>query len=266
MTDWFWPALAAKMATSAAVVVCASILVEGSGPLVGALIATLPISAGPAYAFLAAEHGDAFVAQSSLVSLGVNAATPALVVVYAVLARRRSLAASLGAGLATWAGIVSLVQAAGFGFASLLALNAAGYAAAMGLVRRLPVDAVPRRPERLWWDLPLRAALVMAVVATVVIVGRVLSPRAAGIAALSPIALISLALVLHPRIGGPATAAMFVHTLPGLVGFGCGVAVIHLAAMPLGVWPALLLALGVCVAWNLGLAALHHARPAPHPR
>ena len=35
------------------------LVVERAGPLVGAMVATLPITAGPAYAFLAAEHGAA---------------------------------------------------------------------------------------------------------------------------------------------------------------------------------------------------------------
>jgi hypothetical protein len=64
-------AFAAKMATSAAVLVLASRLVERAGPVLGALIATLPLSAGPTYAFLAAEHGAAFVAASALASVGV---------------------------------------------------------------------------------------------------------------------------------------------------------------------------------------------------
>ncbi len=50
-------ALLAKMATSAGVVVIASLVVERSGPLLGALVATLPISMGPAYLFLGMEHG-----------------------------------------------------------------------------------------------------------------------------------------------------------------------------------------------------------------
>ena len=73
LLDWFWLALAVKLAASAGIVVTASFLVERSGPFLGAMIATLPISAGPAYVFLALEHGPAFIAQSSLASLSVNA-------------------------------------------------------------------------------------------------------------------------------------------------------------------------------------------------
>ena len=63
----FWALLVMKMLTSAAIVVGASLVVERSGPFLGAMIVTLPISAGPAYAFLAVDHGSAFIASSALI-------------------------------------------------------------------------------------------------------------------------------------------------------------------------------------------------------
>jgi hypothetical protein len=60
-------------------------------------------------------------------------------------------------------------------------------------------------------------------------------------------------LILHPRIGGPPTAAVIANSLWGLIGFGCGIAVMHLAALRFGSAIALSLALMVCVSWNLGL-------------
>ncbi|MFJ5370808.1 hypothetical protein ACIPIA_16475, partial [Bosea sp. CER48] len=50
-----------KMAIAASVVVCCSILAERSGPLVAAMIATLPISLGPVLFFLALDHDSTFV-------------------------------------------------------------------------------------------------------------------------------------------------------------------------------------------------------------
>ena len=48
--------LGLRMAVAAAFVVTASFIAERSGPVIGALVATLPISAGPSYAFLALDH------------------------------------------------------------------------------------------------------------------------------------------------------------------------------------------------------------------
>ena len=44
----------------------------------------------------------------------------------------------------------------------------------------------------------------------------------------------------------------------GLMGFGVGLAAVHLTAEPLGRWPALALGLGVCLLWNLAIGL--HAR------
>jgi len=72
------------MAVTAAFVVSASIITERSGPVIGALIATLPISAGPSYVFLALDHDAAFIANGALASLPINAATIWLALTYVV--------------------------------------------------------------------------------------------------------------------------------------------------------------------------------------
>jgi hypothetical protein len=92
----FMLTLLSRMAIVAALVVTASVLTERFGPVIGALIASLPISAGPSFAFLALDHDAAFIAESALASLPVNTATTCLLLTYAVLAQRRGLAIALG--------------------------------------------------------------------------------------------------------------------------------------------------------------------------
>ena len=115
-----------------------------------------------------------------------------------------------------------------------------------------------RPPTPRWWDVPFRAALVMALVGFTVVVGRFFGSAAAGVAALVPIVMFSLAVILHPRIGGPGASAVLAHALPGLVGFGAAVAALHLTVLPLGAPLALALALAICVGWNASLALLRH--------
>ena len=69
-------------------------------------------------------------------------------------------------------------------------------------------------------------------------------------------------LILHPRIGEPATAALIANGGWGLMGFGLSFAVLHLAAPRLGSAIALCLALATCVVWNLGLWWLDRKKPA----
>ena len=68
-------------------------------------------------------------------------------------------------------------------------------------------------------DIPLRAALVATLVATVVTLSRWVGPTISGIIALFPVVYSSLMLILQPRIGGPATAAVIANGSWGLIGF-----------------------------------------------
>src|SRR5205814_1859082 len=95
----FLVTLGLRMAIAAAFVVSASIVTERSGPVIGALVATLPISAGPSYVFLALDHDAAFIAEGALASLPINAATIFLGLTYAVLAQKRSALVSCGAAV-----------------------------------------------------------------------------------------------------------------------------------------------------------------------
>src|SRR5919204_6136808 len=99
-----------RMAISAAFVVSASVITERSGPVIGPLVATLPISAGPSYVFLALDHDAAFVAEGALASLPINAATIVLALTYSVLAQRFSLWISAGAAVAAWLGLATIIR------------------------------------------------------------------------------------------------------------------------------------------------------------
>src|SRR5258705_2808936 len=81
--------LALRMAVTAAFVVSASVITERSGPVIGALIATLPISAGPSYVFLALRHHSALIAASALARLPINAATLFFALTYLALSQRQ---------------------------------------------------------------------------------------------------------------------------------------------------------------------------------
>ena len=100
--------LALRMAVTAAFVVSASVITERSGPVIGALVATLPISAGPSYVFLALDHDAAFIANGALASLPINAATILLALTYVVLAQRHSALVSWGAAAAVWIALAAL--------------------------------------------------------------------------------------------------------------------------------------------------------------
>jgi hypothetical protein len=246
----FWPLLILKMAVTASFVVVATRAAERAGPLVGGMIATLPISAGPAYIFVALQHGDTFVAQSALSSVAVNVVNAVFALTYAALAQRRGLVGSVLPAMALWFALVSVVNAVPWTTVTAVAFNVVGLVICITIGNRFRNVRVPLLPRR-WSDLLLRAAMVSVLVATVVTASEAVGAKLTGMLAVFPIVLLSLILILHPRIGGPATAAVLANTLLGLAGFSLCCLTAHLLAVPLGSAAALALALAVSIGCNL---------------
>ena len=244
--------LGLRMAITAAFVVTASVITERSGPVIGALVATLPISAGPSYVFLALDHDAAFIAEGALASLPANAATIFLGLTYVVLAQRRSALVSAAAAIAVWVALVLIVRQFNWSLAAGLIVNAITFAICLPLMRRFRHARMPPITRR-WYDIPLRAALVATLVATVVTLSGWVGPKVSGIIALFPVVFTSMMLILHPRIGGPATAAVLANSGWGLLGLGIAIATINVAALRFGSAIGLGIALAICVSWNLGL-------------
>jgi hypothetical protein len=253
--------LGLRMAVAAAFVVSASVITERAGPVVGALIATLPISAGPAYVFLALDHDAAFIAEGARASLPINAATVFLALAYVLLAQRRGVLVSCSVAVATWFLLAAIVRALNLSLAGGLIANAAAFAICVPALQRFRHVRMPLITRR-WYDIPLRASMVAALVATVVTLSGWAGPALTGILALFPVVFTSLMLILHPRIGGPATAALVANGAWGLMGFGLAIAVLYVATLRFGSAAGLILALAVCIGWNLGLWLLER-RKAP---
>jgi hypothetical protein len=115
--------------------------------------------------------------------------------------------------------------------------------------RHVKMPLVTRR----WYDIPMRASLVATLVAVVVSTSGWVGPRISGVIALYPVVFSSMMVILHPRIGGPPTAAVLANSAWGLLGFGMAIAVMHVAVVEFGSLLGLCLALATCVAWNLTL-------------
>jgi uncharacterized membrane protein (GlpM family) len=253
--------LALKMAFTAAVVVTASMVVERSGPFLGALITALPTAAGAAYVILGLEHSASFVSASAVGSLGANAAVAVFALVYAMLAQKHGLSLSLGIALLVWFCAAALLRAIEWSAMGALALNAAVYGGTIPLSARyrrsLPAPAIARGR----YDLLLRAFTAAAVVAAVTTASHRIGAIASGVFAVFPIVMSSLAVVLHPRVGGKASAAVFAHAQPPLFGLALGFFTLHYLAEPLGVWWAYLVALAIASGWSGMLWLVRLRRP-----
>jgi hypothetical protein len=241
-----------RMAITAAFVISASVITERSGPVIGALVATLPISAGPSYVFLAMDHDAAFIAQGALASLPINAATMFLGLTYILLAQRNNVVVSLGTAVIVWFALAYLIRLIDWTLLGGIAVNVVTFAICLPLMQRFRHAKMPLITRR-WYDIPLRAVLVATLVGAVVTLSATIGPTGSGMLALYPIVFTSLMLILHPRIGGAPTAAVIANGGWGLMGFGIAVALMHATALRFGSVVALSIALATCVAWNLGL-------------
>ena len=248
-------ALIIKMLVTAGIVVVASLVAERAGPMIGSLVATLPVSAGPAYVFLSLDHDAAFIGAGALASVVASTATILFATVYARVAQRNGLLVSLICALATWLAYAFVSRFVDWTLPRALLAALGVFAAAIALTRSLRHVRMPP-PKRRWYDVPLRAGMVATLVLTVVSVSNAFGSYATGMLAAFPVVFTSLSLILHPRAGGPATAAVLSHSMVGMIGFVLALVALHLTAVPLGSPPALALALAICIGWNLMLFAL----------
>ena len=244
-----------RMVVTAGIVLTASWVVSRTGPFLGSLVATLPLSIGPAYLFLARDHDPAFLAESALTGLVGLGAASAFVTVYAKVAPRVGTLPSLALALTVWAAFLLLLGRRTWhladGAAASAVLMLAGVALTQAARRQEVSVAAATRPL----DVAIRAASVMLLVAGVMVLGRVVGPEAAGYAAMVPVVFTSLAMVLQPRVGGVAVAAVLSHGLVAMLSYLPALALIHAGAVPLGSGLSLALALAICLAWSGTLMA-----------
>ena len=246
----FWYGLALKIAMTVSIVVAASIIVERSGPFIGAMIASLPTAGGAAMIILAMEHTPEFISQSAIGNLIANAAVALLALTYATQAQNRSLPASLFLAFAVWLGAVLMASAVQWNAFSATLLNVLVYPLTIYLGRNYRSAGAVRRVELSASDLAWRAAVVTTVVLTVTIASHSIGSYLSGAFAFFPVAMGSFFIILHSRLGGPAAASVAAHVQAPLIGLGLGMLAVHLLAVPLGVWWSYLIALAICFGWN----------------
>jgi len=249
----FWYGLALKMAMTAIVVVITSVVVERSGPFIGALIAALPTAGGAAYVILAIEHPPDFIATSAIGSVATDAGVSIFSLVYAALAQRRGLLLSLGVALLVWFICAGLLHLFEWTMRGAVVLNVVVFAVTIPLSWRYRASGPPRKFLRTRFDIPLRGLAAAIVVATVTTASYSIGSFASGIFALFPIIMCSSIVILHPRIGGRATASMLAHAQVAFVGLSLGFVAVHYLVPAIGTWWALAAGLGVCIVWSFML-------------
>ncbi len=254
-------ALAVRMAAVAVFIVIVAVISERVGPFFGAMVASLPVYTGPVYVFLALDHPPHFLAQVATASVAAFAVIPIYLLIYGLMAHAgRSMLLSLAVSSGAWLSIAVFVQLYDWSLPEALLFAIPIFSAALLLAPRF-TDAVPQKAgARSWADLVVRVLLVTIVVGIVNAVSPFVPTQLTGILSIMPTVTTSLILVLHNRIGGPATAALLAHSIGGLIGMLLAITLVAATTVKWGPALSLSLALAVSVSWNLMLIAAKHGR------
>lgn len=257
----FWYELALKMVMTATIVVIASVAVERSGAFIGALIASLPTAAGAAYIILGIEHPPAFIAASAVGSLAAGAAVSIFALSYAALAQRHGIVVSLGLATLVWFAAAAALRLVDWTPLSAVLLNIIVFGITVPASARYRNTGMPREAlKRTRYDIPLRAATAALVVAIVTTASHSIGSFVSGMFAVFPIVMGSFAVILHPRVGGPAAASVYAHAQVPLIGLALGFLALHYVAEPVGVWWGYAIGLAICIGWNALLWLAQKAR------
>ena len=261
----FLTGLLLKIAMTAGIVVAASIVVERSGPFIGALIAALPTAGGAAMIILAWEHPPGFIAQSAVGSMVANAAVAVFALAYAVLAQRRSLLVSLGGAYVLWFGAAWLTRFVSWDVGTAALLNAVVFPLAIVASQRFRVTGAVRRVHLTAADLAWRVGVVTLCVLIVTGASYSIGSFASGLFAFFPVAMGSFFVILHSRLGGPAAASVAAYVQSPLIGLGLSLLAVHYLAEPIGVWWSYAVGLSTGIGWNALLWLLRQWRNRPTP-
>ncbi len=245
-----WLPLAAKLILTAGIVVTASIVAERVGALTGALIATLPVTIWPAYVFVSLNHDAAYVAEAARSGLVINAFSGLFLLIYATLAQKRGIVLSLTLSVGCWITLAVLARSVGWKLESGVLLNLIIYPVCLWLSSNMRAVNMPQI-KHAWYDLPMRTFMVCALMTAIIEAGNWAGPVLTGILAVYPISSTSLILILQPRIGGRAAAAVLASSLWSFFGIGFSLIAINLLIVPLGAAISLSAALAIPIAWNL---------------
>ena len=254
-------ALLLKALLTGGIVAVAAVAAGRMGPVWGGLIATLPVSAGPAFALLALEHPPEFVAGVAQAALASNVATALYLFLLVRGLPRLGLLRGMALAIPAWAGLAALLLWLAPGYGLALGLNALAYGLAIWGTSPALAEGPPvvLRPAR-WWELPLRASLLGLMVASVVSLAGHLGALLTGLGTMFPVALTALTVATVPRMGAVGTARLLAGATRGMLGFVAFMAVLAGLAGPMGTLPALGLGVLANLCWGAGVLLLRRLR------
>ena len=251
----FWILLALKAGLTALVVIAVTVAAERGGPLAGAFLATLPIVPGPVFILLALDHPPSFIADSAQFAIAGNTMSTIFGAVYVLLAQRHLMWKSLAVAVVVWFAGASVIASLPLTQLTAPLMTFSALAICYVITRPYREAVMPRVPLRAV-DFAMRGVFAAAITAVILIVGETVGSSWAGALSVFPVMFGSIAILLHPRIGGHAAASVIANANIGMYGFCLCALTVALMSERIGSYPAMALGIAISITWNVAVFSL----------
>lgn len=206
------------MLATSGIVVLVAFTVGRFGPLVGGVIAGLPIGLGPGFYFLLEDASAEFLAQAATSSLLALGATQVFLATYISLANRLLPVVAVGVASLVWAVSATALSRLEPGTITAAVIFAALTFAAYQFGKRFQFSEVRQKAKEGLGLLALRASLAGLLVAGVTSAAQLLGAAMTGVLLAFPIGYALIAFTIHKRFGTANVVAMLHSTIIGTLG------------------------------------------------
>lgn len=244
-----------RFAATAFVIIAVTLSVELFGPLIGGVLAGLPITVGPGFFFLADLAGPAFISRAASYAVLSLCATQGFLLAYILIANRWRPWTALGGALASWIGAAFLIHwlPANLFASAALFLVVTGACALAGQ-RVLPSAAAPTGKTS-HGSLLLRGALAGLLVAAVTTASHWLGAAVSGLLLSFPIGYSVISITLHQQMGRVTAMRTLYSAIYGTISLGVFCTALALTILHQRPYPALGIAFAASLSITLGLVA-----------
>lgn len=249
-----------RMAATAFVIIAVAWAVELFGPVIGGILAGLPITLGPGFYFLTAQASREFVAEAAVYALLSLCATQCFLLAYILCARKIPPVPTLAAGILTWA----LAAAGLHGMPPTLWLGALLFAITTACClwggRHAVRPVAPTTAKTSLGLLLLRGFLAGTLVAGVTTANQWLGAIVSGLLLAFPIGYSTISITLHQQLGRDTAIATLYSALLGGISLAAFCITLSLSLHAHAAYVALGLALAASALVTAVLAAWSQLR------
>lgn len=200
-----YDAIIVRVLATALVIVTVTWSVELLGPLVGGVLAGLPITLGPGFYFLVGQTSPSFIAQAAIYAILSLCATQCFLLAYIVAARHWRPLGCMMAALLAWGVVAYLIHRFSVGLWASVAVFLGVSGLCMVVGRQALYSLSVKGGKTGLPSLFLRGVLAGFLVAAVTTASHWLGPEVSGLLLSFPIGYLVISVTLHQQMGRVVT-------------------------------------------------------------